>query len=188
MTLDAEHLTHIRQHPDRYCPGGPLHLALEVMAYANDEAREMGRVGTCKITLRSDGSVIVSDDGRGTDTRRTARGQIVRKPVMATRDLRFFNHPDPELLPDGFPRHGISVVAALSEWLVHTNRRPEGAWSQRYEHGIPSGPLREVHSDAGQGTTVHYLYPAGPLSSQDEALLRDPSHFPWLVVLLHGPS
>jgi DNA gyrase subunit B len=42
MTLDAEHLTHIRQHPDRYCPGGPLHLALEVVAYANDEAREMG--------------------------------------------------------------------------------------------------------------------------------------------------
>jgi DNA gyrase/topoisomerase IV subunit B len=36
------------------------------------------------------------------------------------------------------PRRGISVVAALSEWLVHTNRRRDDAWTQRYEHGIPS--------------------------------------------------
>ena len=59
--------------------------------------------------------------------------------------LRFFDSPGAQLLPDGHPRRGISVVAALSEWLVHANRRQDGAWTQRYEHGIPV-----------TGTTVHF--------------------------------
>lgn len=47
--------------------------------------------------------------GRGTDTRFDSRGVAVKKPVMATRDPRFFDHPD-----HGYPRRGMSVVAALS--------------------------------------------------------------------------
>jgi DNA gyrase subunit B len=49
------------------------------------------------------------------------------------------------------------VVAALSEWLVHTSRRREGAWSQRYEHGIPVSPLIEIAGDGTTGTTIHFL-------------------------------
>jgi hypothetical protein len=41
----------------------------------------------------------------------------VKKPVMSTQDLRFFDAPDPPLL--------------------HRNRRHNGAWTQRYEHGMP---------------------------------------------------
>ena len=57
----------------------------------------------------------VADNGRGTDTRYDERGEPVRKPVMATKDLRFFDTAGAELLPDGHPRRGMSVVAALSE-------------------------------------------------------------------------
>ena len=75
---------------------------------------------------------------------------------MATKDLRFFDSADAQLLPDGHPRRGISVVAALSEWLVHTNHRRDGAWTQRYEHGIPVTGLLAVPGSSASGTTVHF--------------------------------
>ena len=96
----------------------------------------------------------VSDDGRGTDTRFDDHGRAVKKPVMASKDLRFFDFPEAQLLPDGHPRRGMSVVTALSEWLIHTNRRRNGAWTQRYEHGAPVADLLLVAGDGTTGTTV----------------------------------
>ena len=102
-----------------------LHLVLEVIAYAADEAEDTaGR--RCAVTLHNDGSVSAADNGRGTDTRYDAQGRPIRKPVMATKDLRYFDFPDAQLLPDGHARRGMSVVAALSEWLIHTNYRHDG--------------------------------------------------------------
>lgn len=76
---------------------------------------------------------------------------------MATSDLRFFAEREPVLLPDGHPRRGMSVVAALSAWLVHTNRRRNGSWTQRYEHGVPVTGLTPISGDGTTGTTVHFL-------------------------------
>ncbi|WP_367139264.1 MULTISPECIES: ATP-binding protein [Streptomyces] len=155
--VDLGHLASIRRDPDAFAPGGVPHLALEVVAYAADEAEHNGRGGGhCVVTLHPDGSVSVADDGRGTDTRRDEHGQIVKKPVMATKDLRFFDHPGAQLLPDGRPRRGMSVVAALSEWLVHRNRRRNGSWTQRYEHGVPVTDLTPVADDGSSGTVVRF--------------------------------
>ena len=148
-----------------------LHLVLEVVAYAADEAASTG--GRCTITLHADGSVSVADNGRGTDTRLDAEGSPVRKPVMATRDLRFFGAPATEAaetLPDGHPRRGISVVAALSTWLVHTNHRGNGSWTQRYEYGIPVTGLVPVAARPTTGTTVHFLPGDGfdPIQATEE--------------------
>ncbi|WP_254394553.1 ATP-binding protein [Streptomyces sp. AC512_CC834] len=153
--VDAEHLSHIRQNAVEFAPDGPWHLVLEVLAYAADEASGTGG-GRCVVVVRPDGSLSVRDDGRGTDTRVDEDGRSVKKPVMATRDLRFFDFPEAEVLPDGCPRRGVSVVAALSEWLVHTNRRLDGAWTQRYEHGVPVTGLEPVEADGTTGTLVHF--------------------------------
>jgi topoisomerase IV subunit B len=154
--LDACHLKYIRQAPAAFAPTGRLHLVLEVLAYATDEAQHTG-LGKATVTLHADGSVSVTDNGRGTDTRADSQGRVVRKPVMATKDLRFFDRPEAAVLPDGHPRRGMSVVAALSEWLVHTNRRRDGAWVQRYEHGLPTTDLTPIPADGATGTTVQYL-------------------------------
>ncbi|WP_242438502.1 ATP-binding protein [Streptomyces sp. CB00455] len=153
--VDAEHLAHIRRRPVEFAPDGPWHLVLEVLAYAADEACGAGE-GRCVVGLHADGSLSVRDDGRGTDTRVDEHGRSVKKPVMATKDLRFFDFPRAEVLPDGHPRRGMSVVAALSEWLVHTNRRLNGAWTQRYERGVPVTDLKSVESDGTTGTLVHF--------------------------------
>ncbi|MFG3281400.1 ATP-binding protein [Streptomyces sp. NPDC048111] len=149
-TVDHAHLAAIRRDSAAYAPGGILHLILEVVAYAADEAESRG-AGRCLVTLGADGSVSVADDGRGTDTRFDAEGRPVKKPVMATKDLRFFDHPDAQPLPDGRPRRGMSTVAALSTWLVHTNRRADGAWVQRYEHGVPVTDLTPLEGDGNGG-------------------------------------
>lgn len=69
-----------------YPPGGVTHLLLEVVANAAEEARALGRRGSCLVRLKPDGSILVADDGRGTDTRLDPEGRPVRKPIMATRD------------------------------------------------------------------------------------------------------
>jgi DNA gyrase subunit B len=155
-TVDAAHLGHIRDHPAEYAPGGSLHLVLEAIAYPVDEALHRGG-GHCVVTLHGDGSVSVADDGRGTDTRYDEHGTPVKKPVMATRDVRFFDEVDAPLLADGHPRRGMSVVAALSSWLVHTNHRSNGSWTQRYELGVPVTGLEPTAAAATTGTTVHFL-------------------------------
>jgi len=154
--VDHEHLALIREKPARYAPGGMEHLTLEALAYAADEAESMGRAGRGIVTLHADGAVSVADDGRGTDTRVDAAGLVIKKPVMSTKDLRFFDDPNAETLPDGYPRRGMSVVAALSQWLIHTNRRTGGSWTQRYEHGVPTTDLTPVADDGTSGTTVHF--------------------------------
>ncbi|WP_344596051.1 ATP-binding protein [Streptomyces violaceusniger] len=154
--MDADHLAQIRQEPAQFAPNGLGHLVLEIVAYAADEAASRGG-GRCVVMLHTDGSVSVKDDGRGTDTRVDEHGRVVKKPVMATKDLRFFDLPEWERLPDGHPRRGMSVVAALSEWLIHTNRRLNGSWTQRYEHGVPVIDLEPVEADGTTGTCVRFL-------------------------------
>ncbi|ANN18647.1 DNA gyrase [Amycolatopsis orientalis] len=155
-SVDADHLARIRRKPGEFAPGGVAHLVLEVLAYAAEEAESNGGE-RATVTLHPDGSISVADNGRGTATRDDGHGGFVKKPVMSTKDLRFFDFPDAQWLPDGHPRRGISVVAALSDWLVHTNRRSNGSWTQRYERGVPVTDLTPIADDGTTGTTVRFL-------------------------------
>ncbi|WP_030767746.1 DNA gyrase [Streptomyces sp. NRRL F-2664] len=184
--VDGQHLGLVRRGSAQFAPGGPGHLVLEVLAYAADEAASRGG-GRCAVTLHPDGSVSVQDDGRGTDTRVDEHGHVVKKPVMATKDLRFFDFPEAERLPDGHPRRGMSVVAALSEWLIHTNRRLDGAWTQRYEHGVPVTGLQPVEADGTTGTCVRFLPDEAPPSAWSLTaadVVRWSEHWPHLTVSL----
>ena len=166
--LDAGHIERIRREPVVFAPGGALHLVLEVLACAADEAAHTG-LGSAVVTMHDDGSVSVVDDGRGTATHVDDQGQTVKKPVMTTKDLRFFDTPDVAVLPDGHPRRGMSVVTALSTWLTHVNRRHDRAWTQRYERGIPVTDLTPIPGNGTTGTTVRFL--------PDPALVPD-AHIP----------
>jgi topoisomerase IV subunit B len=162
--VDRAHIERIRRQPAVYAPSGRLHLVLEVLAYAAEEA-EQADSGEAIVTLHSDMSVSIFDNGRGAATDTSGPGPAVRKPVMSSRDIRFFDSPHPPLLPDGYPRRGLSVVAALSAWLVHTNRRQDGAWTQRYERGVPVTDLAPTPPGGATGTLVRFL--------PDSALMPD---------------
>lgn len=152
--VDHEHVRAIQASPAAYAPD-ICHLVLEVLAYPLDEA-DWGATNEVVITLHTDGSISVSDNGRGTDTRLDAAGRPIVKPIMSTRDLRFFDVTDAPLLLDGVRRSGISVVCALSVSLTHTNRRVNGAWAQRYAFGLPDGAREEIPGTQATGTTVRF--------------------------------
>ena len=154
-TPDAAHIAAIRADSARYSQGGLAHLVLEVVAYPVDEA-DAGTTDRVLVTLHGDGSISIEDNGRGTNVFFDETGKPMVKPIMATRDVRFFDNPEAELLPDGLPRSGMSVVAALSTWLIHENRRLDGAWTRRYERGLPDEDLTEVDAGPHTGTVVHF--------------------------------
>ncbi|MFE6735459.1 ATP-binding protein [Microbacterium sp. NPDC057650] len=177
--VDVAHLEGVRRARAEYERGGRRHQILEVLAYADEEAADQGRIGNVVVRIMSDGMVAVTDDGRGTDTRRDSLGRPVRKPVMATADQRFFEADAPPLLPDGLPRRGISTVAALSSWLSHENHRADGAWSQEYRRGVPSENLHEIPSDTPTGTTVRFI---SELGTPAGLTADDLQGFPWLEI------
>lgn len=175
MTVDEAHLRLIASQAETFAPGGTRHLLHEVLAYVADEVEAVEAASRrCDITVHGDGSFSIRDYGRGTDTRRDDGGHVVRKPVMATKDLRFFDAAYAPALPDGRLRRGMSVVAALSEWLVHENRRLDGGWRQRYERGIPVDELTVLEPDGTTGTLVHFRVVAGldPLPAGELASLQ----------------
>jgi DNA gyrase subunit B len=153
-SVDLDHLKDVRSRAAEFARGGLTHLILEVLAYAADEAEE--RAGGAALLTLTNGTATIADDGRGTDTRASGFGQVVRKPVVSTKDLRFFDSATPVLLPDGLPRRGLSVVAALSTELRHTNRRANGSWTQVYAHGVPVADVTELPPDGTCGTTIRF--------------------------------
>lgn len=155
--VDPAHLEGVRRRlGDGNTAGGRRHLILEVLAYAQDEAASLSRTGRVTVSVRADGTVTIDDDGRGTDTRTDSDGRIVRKPVMATEDVRFSNTSQAPTLPDGLPRRGMSTVAALSELLIHDNHRGGSSWSQSYRFGIPVDELTSIVDRGRTGTCVTF--------------------------------
>lgn len=187
VDVDTAHLAEARRVAESLGDDLAMHLVLEVLAYADDEAESLGRPGRVSVVLRGS-EVEVSDDGRGTDTRRDERGRAVRKPVMATRDVRFFDADSSPPLPDGLPRRGMSLVSAASPLLLHENRRSEGSWSQAYVHGIPQDELREGPPAGDTGTTVTVRLPSSraPDASRIRELVAGYEHIDVTVVVGDG--
>lgn len=180
VDVDAAHLAGARREAEALGDDLAVHLVLEILAYADDEAKSLGRTGQVSIHVRGS-EIEVADDGRGTDTRRDERGRPVRKPVMATKDVRFFDDDEAPLLPDGLPRRGMSVVAAVSPLLLHENWRAEGSWSQAYVHGVPQDELHEGPSAGRTGTTVTLRLPSSG-AADVERLRTLAGGFPHLAV------
>lgn len=178
--VDREHLADMRRELSAGgAAGGRRHLILEVLAYAQDEAASRGATGRVVVTHHPDGTVSVDDDGRGTDTRIDDAGHVVRKPVMATADVRFTDPGSAPVLPDGLPRRGMSSVAAISSVLVHTNHRADGSWSQTYRHGIPDQDLHAVDPRGHSGTIVTFHC---DLDGPGQLTLEDQRAFPNLLI------
>ncbi|MFI6865126.1 hypothetical protein ACIBKZ_35545, partial [Streptomyces sp. NPDC050421] len=99
--------------------------------------------------------------------------------------------------PFCFPDHPSDSPLDESARLVHTNRRLNGAWTQRYEHGVPVSDLEPVEVDGTTGTPAHFK-PDESLGSvplpEDADLSRLATAWPHLEVQVndqrlrrHGP-
>ena len=157
-----EGLDPVRVRPGMYIgttgPRGLHHLVYEVVDNAIDEALA-GYCTHIEVDLNSDGSVTVSDDGRGipTDTH-PQTGKSALETVMTVLHAGGKFGGGGYKVSGGLHGVGISVVNALSEWVEVNVYREKKAYRMRFERGIPVTKLESKPSGGDRtGTTVTFL-------------------------------
>ena len=158
-----EGLTAVRKRPGMYIGStderGLHHLIYEVVDNSIDEAM----AGFCtEIIVRylEDGSVEITDNGRGIPV---SINKKYNKPGLEIVMTMLhaggkFDH-DTYKVSGGLHGVGVSVVNALSEWLVATVRRDNNTYVQKYEKGVPVTGLEKYEKDFPfeTGTMVRFM-------------------------------
>ena len=156
-----EGLEAVRRRPGMYIgstgPRGLHHLVYEVVDNSIDEALA-GYCTHIEVDFNSDGSVSVTDDGRGipTDTH-SKTGKSALETVMTVLHAGGKFGGGGYKVSGGLHGVGVSVVNALSEWVDVTVWREKQVHTQRYERGIAMGDLVVKPSKENRtGTSVTF--------------------------------
>ncbi len=166
-----EGLEAVRKRPGMYIgstgPKGLHHLVYEVVDNSVDEALA-GFCTVVEITLRPDGSVTVTDNGRGIPVDNVPK---YRKPavevVLTTLHAGGKFGGEGYKVSGGLHGVGVSVVNALSERLDVEVKRDGKTFTQSYERGKPKGPLRAAGKTKSSGTTISFWPDASVFEETD---------------------
>ena len=156
-----EGLEAVRKRPGMYIGStsvrGLHHLIYEIVDNSIDEAMA-GACGLITVTLRADGSVEVSDDGRGIPAAMHHKMGIPTPEVVFT-----VLHAGGKFGGGGYTfsggLHGVgaSVVNALSEWLEYEDCYEGRMYSQSFARGKVKTPFADLGPTDRHGLTVRFF-------------------------------
>ena len=155
-----EGLEPVRLRPGMYIGStgarGLHHLVYEVVDNAVDEALA-GRNELIEVTIHPDNSVTVRDAGAGIPVGEMPDGTSALTTVLTKLHAGGKFGGDGYKVSGGLHGVGVSVVNALSEWLVAEVRREGKVYRQEFARGEPQGDVEAVGISKETGTTISFL-------------------------------